>query len=85
MRPGSGQSEQKIQSKKYSKKETIFIRILCFSACGFFVDFCRNPGKLRIGGRSVPNGGNLGTLFRTCRSKAGKLKTMASCTPSSSF
>ena len=40
---------------------------------------------LRFGGRSVPNGGYLGTLFQLCCSKAGKLKTSVSCTPNTTF
>ena len=40
---------------------------------------------LRFGGRSVPNGGYLGTLFQPCCSKAGKLETRVSCTPNTTF
>ncbi len=40
---------------------------------------------LRFGGRSVPNGGYLETLFQPCCSKAGKLETRVSCIPNTTF
>ena len=75
------------QSNKETKKESLFVRILCFLQCVFLWIFGGVVGNVffLLGGRSVPNKSYLGTLFQTCCSKGGKLKTAVSCTPNITF
>jgi MFS family permease len=79
--------KDKHSRKRLTKKGTVCMRIRCFLLCVFLLIFAGVLQSVfsRFGGRSVPNGSYLGTLFQPCRSKVGKLKTMVSFQPSTTF